>query len=253
MTTSAAPAADIRLEPAVEADIDTLANIANLTFHEDRHTLLKAAYPARPYDHGEGMKACLENWISVAPSGRIQLTKAVDPSTGEILGWVCWGSRGFDNAAPAPAAPAPAPPQPKEEADKPAGDALAELEALTSADMAAFMARTMRPGEKWMFIVSIAVSPAHQGRGVGSALIRSGTDRADEAGAPCWVHASEAGAASFRARGFAEDARLEIDLDEWAGRMGVGPPPEGQGLEEDGGGRKWGKYVFRYMIRRPVV
>lgn len=92
---------------------------------------------------------------------------------------------------------------------------------------------------KCMYIVGIAVSPSHQGLGVGTALIQWGTKKADRDGVTCWVHSSDGGWRAFEKNGFKEDRRLELDLDEYADQ-----PRKG----EDG---KWGKYIFRYMQRKP--
>lgn len=270
------------LHPATAADIPALAEICGLSLESDRHTMLKAAHPTRPYDHAAGMVGAFEYWLS-RPAGKIELTKAVDDKTRQILGFVCWGFH-LDQPEPQPQAQQePQQPSPAQEespssgaaeqddetsgragvkkpshlvsedyvkTDAPDLDALARLEELTSAHLAAYQEKIMPPGTRAMYIVTIAVRPDAHGRGVGSALVRRGTDRADAEGQAqgggdgvlCWVHSSEGGAGVFRACGFEVDDTLEIDLDEWARPLDIRPPP---------GEDRWGLYTFRYMVRQP--
>lgn len=201
------------------------------------------------------MKGAFEYWLTL-PKERCELIKAVDDETGQILGLVCWGYRlgqpkpqhqqtqletedgktTTSNAAEASSEDEVAKAEAREQ------DALARLEAFTSADLDRFMKKVMPEGTRAMYIITISVRPDQHGRGVGSALIQYGTDRADAEGVICWVHASEAGSGMFGGRGFEVDQELEIDLDDWAGQMGVKPPA---------GKNTWGKYTFRYMIRQP--
>lgn len=128
-----------------------------------------------------------------------------------------------------------------------------QLDAYTSADLQTFMTTLMPPGARCMYIVSIVVHPDHQGKSVGRALIRRGTDRADIEGVCCWVHASEAGASMFKKCGFEEIRRLHLDLDEWNWMGTVPPGDQKENILIEGGMSKWGKYVFRYMLRRPAA
>ena len=249
------PQDSFTLRPMTKSDIPACAHLAGLSFESDRHTQLKALSPTNPYNHEEGMKQGLAYWLGSSP-GSIETTVAIDNSTQEFLGWVAWGFRGFNS----PEADA----QLKEEIEKLSEDdasrpaeagsenehvenassisasAREKLENQTGSDMTAWMKRLMPPGTKCMYICSIVVHPDHQGRGVGSALIREGTDRADKEGVFCWVHASEAGAPMFERCGFLEVGRLELDLDRWNTEAVI--PPEGPDA-------KWGTYVFRYMRR----
>lgn len=243
------------LKPATLADVPALAEIGGLGFETDRHTLLKAAHPTRPYHHAAGMSGAFEYWLGL-PKDRIEITKAVDDETGQILGFVCWGFRlhpqpqqptAADSAKEEADANAKRPssavaPEDSENAVPPDLDAIAQLEKLTSSHLAEYQATVMPLGTRAMYTVSISVHPAHHGRGVGTALIKHGTDRADREGVFCWVHSSEAGAAMFRKCGFDVDDTLEIDLDHWANQMNIKPPS---------GDDEWGTYTFRYMIRQP--
>lgn len=248
------------LKPVVPSDYPAMADMCGLAFENDRHTMLKAAHPTKPYDHAAGMTGAFEYWAS-RPAGSLELTKAVDDETGEILGFVCWGMR-LDKADPnkeqsksedAPPAeevaknveasvekpdiakPADAVPTPD-----PNLDPIEQLDEFTSAHLAAFQERFK--GTRHMYIITITVHPKFQGRGVGPALIKQGTNRADAESALCWVHSSEAAVHTYQKCGFEEEDTLEIDLDDWARKMDIKPPT---------GDEKWGTYTFRYLVRQP--
>ena len=67
----------------------------------------------------------------------------------------------------------------------------------------------------------IHTHPSHQGRGVGSLLVKWGTDLADKQGLQCYLEASPAGYPLFRKADFVEVAEMEIDLNKYRERMGV--------------------------------
>lgn len=234
------------LAPVVSGDIPSLTEISGLGFENDRHTLLKAAHPTKPYDHAGGMSEAFEYWSSIPP-GKVEVTKALDNKTGDIMGWVCWGMK-----LNIPAAPEPTEDEVKQPANSvsneyvktasPDLDALGQLAELTDLHLADFQDRVMPEGTRCMYVVSITVHPKYQGRGIGKALMRQGTQRADAEGVFCWVHSSEAAASLYRKCGFEIVDTLDIDLDEWASKMDIKPPA---------GDDKWGKYTFRYMIRQP--
>lgn len=246
------------LKPVVPTDFPAMAEMCGLAFEDDRHTMLKAAHPTKPYNHAAGMGGAFEYWTS-RPAGSLELTKAVDDATGEILGFVCWGmSLDKPNTDSAKSEESIATerghgaaeanvekPKLVVSADdilKPDSslDPLEQLEEFTSSHLAAFQGRFK--GTRCMYVITITVHPKYQGRGVGPALIKQGTDRADSEGVPCWVHSSEAGVHTYQKCGFEEDNALEIDLDSWAKKMDIKAP---------GGENKWGTYTFKYMVRQP--
>lgn len=239
------------LKPVVRSDLPAMAEVCGLAFANDRHTMLKAAHPTRPYDHAAGMRGTFEYWIS-CPSGSLELTKAVDDTTGEVLGFVCWGmnldkapwsgqgEKGVGSCTKRPDVTPTGETFPNQD---PTLDPLERLEEMTSAHLAAFQERFR--DTRCMYVITIAVHPEHQGRGVGPALIKRGTSRADAEGALCWVQSSEAGGLhACQKCGFEEDDRLEVDLDRWAQKLNIKPPA---------GDDKWGTYAFRYLVRRPKI
>lgn len=240
----ASHSASFTIEQVVPTDAPALAAIAGASMSTDQHTLLKAAHPTKPYHHAQGMLGAFEYWGSL-PENRVDFVKAVDNNNdGQILGFVCWACR-LEVTQPS------AEQRPKEDSSEasqlesttgPPLDPLGRLEEFTSQHLSDYQSRIMPPGVRAMYIMTIAVDPEHQGRGVGAALIKHGTDRADSQGVICWVHASEAGVAPLRKCGFEVDETLEIDLDEPARKMGIQPPA---------GQDQWGKYTVTYMVRQP--
>ncbi|MCJ1309649.1 hypothetical protein MMC25_003309 [Agyrium rufum] len=255
-------------------DIPALAQTAADSFATDANSQLKNLR-AHPNHIVDMMRDVLNDWVFADPKKCVVL-KAVDDSTGTSVGWVCWGFKGFDIPSATCDATTPRPAedtqkQEVEEAEKSkteasvskegSGDAasvttgeadrenddkyddnIKRLDELTNDHMSEWMAHIMPEGTKCMFLYSIAINPAYQKRGIGSVLIRWGTEKADEAGVFCWVHSSDGGYGAFEANGYVERQRLVVNLDEYAG--GVKRP----GVEGDG---KWGEYVFRYMVREP--
>jgi GNAT superfamily N-acetyltransferase len=242
------------LHPATISDAAVLAQISDASFSTDSHTRLKALYKG-PDDFRNGMNEAISSWTT---NPKCSVVKAVDDESGEILGWICWAKRGFEDdktqepsqesqaeeVAAAEAETAESKAQDHESGqhseevaaleERPLVDQLGDL---TNASMEEWQARLMPPGTKCMFIVAISVLPAHQGRGVGSALIRWGTAQADQESVFCWVHSSHGGWKAFAKQGFVEVGKLVVDLDDFAD----------DGHREDADG--WGEYIFRYMKR----
>jgi ribosomal protein S18 acetylase RimI-like enzyme len=67
-----------------------------------------------------------------------------------------------------------------------------------------------------MYIFDISVDHLDQRKGVGSALLKFGTDRCDAHQCYTWVHSSMARYPAFRKSGFREIGRLEVDLNDYA-------------------------------------
>jgi hypothetical protein len=80
------------IAPVSQSDIPALAKISGDSFIGDRHTQMKML-GKNPYDHEGGMKQGLKAWLG---SERCIVFKAVDKQTGELMGWNCWGFRGFE-------------------------------------------------------------------------------------------------------------------------------------------------------------
>lgn len=235
------------LEQATNADIPDLCKIFIDAFQDDNDTTLKYLHEADPYKAKyEMMKGALEHWMS--RPGKCTVMKAVAPGGAGAVGWMCWGYNGYEEAA-----------KKSDEAQTKAITPVDDQERPKEVEMAAdntpenikrlkavedteneYWDEILRPERKCMYIVSIAISPIYQQRGIASALIQWGTAQADRDGVACWVHSSDTGWRAFEKNGFKEERRLELELDDYAGGLREIPH---QGSE------RWGKYVFRYGQR----
>lgn len=224
---------EFTVEPVTAADMPTIRAIGASAFEDDTHTNLKVFGQAPESDRSAHLDGYLDN-------PRCVFLKAVSTGpTPEIVGWVCWGHRGY----------IPRPQQPEATAGRfsemPGEDAqkltkIQELENLTDAHFVQFMTDIMPEGTKCWYIVGLNVDPKYQRKGVARALLEFGTRKAQEDGVFAWVHSSEAGWKAYEASGFEIVRELVIDLDEYAEG-----PAVGKGPREDG---KWGHYKFRYMV-----
>ncbi|KAK9365573.1 acyl-CoA N-acyltransferase [Lipomyces kononenkoae] len=258
------------IQSATVADVPAMARISGDSFVEDRHTQMKG-FGKVPYDLENVFSSELPRFID---SPRLVVRKAVREDTGEIMGWVAWGFRGFtpeevagiggrnpetdtekdtktqmsaERDSNASKEETTSEPMSGEDStsgndDASGDDPISRLEAMTDADMKQWMEKLMPDGTRCMYVVSLAVAPKWQSRGVGSALMRWGTAQADAAGVFAWVHSSEDAWQMYSKHAFEVVGTLDVDLDEYA----PVPPPV-----ELGGDGKWGHYVFRYMKRLP--
>jgi GNAT superfamily N-acetyltransferase len=233
-------------------DVPRIGEISTRAFDRDTHSQMKIM-GQRPGAFAEGMAMGARSWIE---SPRAVLIKATDDRDGTIVGSCAWGFRGVElDPSPGPEGGEGEPEQAKTEGGKggegeeepiPGADRIKELEAMTSKHLFDFMDRRMPEGSKCIFIGGISVDSRYEGQGIGSQLLRWGTEQADQLGAFSWVHSSEAGWPLFQKHGYEEAERLTFDLDEWA----VGPPPK-DGVFGDR--QKWGTYTFRYGMRQPIA
>lgn len=233
------------LHPATLADVPALASLAGKPNQPDRHTALKSHPKYGGYDHSATMTEPLTTWLA-RPATRCRVVKAIDDQTGDLLGWITWGLRGYSTDDPPLN-------QVSGRTQGPGDTGLARMEELTSADLIRWMNELMPPGTRCMYVISLVVALEQQGRGVGRALVRNGTDQADQDGVFCWVHASEGAAGFFERQGFEEVGRLDVDLHAFATeedmKLGVSPGVGGSGVDGKSEG-EWGMYRFRYMKRQ---
>lgn len=251
----------LAIRHATYADIPALAQISGDSFENDRHTQMKGL-GKKPYNMYDVAQTNIARWLS---SKELVVLEAVNANTGNAVGWCCWGFRGFepsetstlgleqqgesDISKPSVQDDTTESQQSEEETEEESGvnqkegDSVKKLEEMTDAEMKHWMERLMPPGSKCMFVATLSVSPEFHGRGVGSALLKWGTETADRFGVFSWVHSSESAWTMYAKHGFDVVGTLDIDLDEWA----PGPP------KEEGPGAVWGHYVFRYMKRLPKI
>lgn len=254
----APPPTPFTITPATAEDIDTIAQISGDSFDHDTHTLLKAHWRGANH-HRDGSKADLATLVDNPKCdflvGRTGNTTA---GPGKVIGFVVWHKRGYtededgdedgsavplfargdgDVASTLPECPPPVPAQPERGTQL----GLTELEATTNAAMTHYIAHLMPAGTSCRFISRMSVDPGYQGQGVGSALVRWGTDRADTDGVYCWVSSSMDGYHVYEKAGFVEVGRQELVLDDYA-----------QGVKREMG-EDWGLYVWKWMRRDPAA
>lgn len=134
-----------------------------------------------------------------------------------------------------------------EDAEGKEKNSIDRLHALEDADMQFWLSDLVPSDTPCIFVIGLTVSPSHQSRGVGSALLRYGNAIADDLGLPIWVHSSHQAYEAYTIFGFETTRELDIDLDEYAPRG----PTEGEEVMGKKGSGKWGRYVIRYMRRIP--
>ncbi|KAI1141930.1 acyl-CoA N-acyltransferase [Hypoxylon sp. FL0543] len=251
----------VSVEPLNYADIPACARITASAFSVDPHTTVKQL-GRRPYD----MYAISRSgFLNTLHKKNYIYVKAVDDATGEILGHAGWAFRGVDQASVPWSGPGDAKPaeeergqgqedcdEAKNEAKKANGEEKEEnsidrLHALEDADMQYWLSSIVPTDARCMFVVGLIVSPSHQSRGVGRALISHGNAIADELGLPVWVHSSHQAYEAYGKFGFETVRKLDIDLDEYAPRG----PEEGEPVMGEKGSGRWGRYIVRYMKRTP--
>jgi len=237
---------------ANQEDVPSMGKLFGLAFASDSHTQVKLL--AKPMSEMVNeMNAALTSWLDKPE--RCLVIKAVEKSTNRIVGWVCWAHHGAENTVSAASQVEEREQVDGSEASNPSEnqqsdsnnnnteeekDSLRQMERQTDGDMERWMQKIMPIGTRCMILACLVVDPAFQSRGIGSALIQKGIERADKEGIFSWVHASEAGHYAFSKEGFQVKETFELDLDEYA------PLPR----EED---ESWGTYTFRYMIRTPRI
>ncbi|KAI2472787.1 hypothetical protein F4781DRAFT_321137 [Annulohypoxylon bovei var. microspora] len=261
--TSSGKRVSVSIEPLHYADISACARITSSAFSVDPHTIVKQL-GRKPYDM---YAISSSNFLETLHKKTYIYVKAVDRETGEVVGHAGWAFRDVDQALIPWSGPADVKPVEKaqeqdrgrsdsegskDEAKKDSGageekSSIDRLHALENADMKYWMSNIVPSSTPCMFIVGVTVSPSHQSRGVGSALIRHGSAIADDLGLPIWVHSSHQAYEAYRKSGFDTIRELGIDLDEYAPRA----PQEGEEVMGEKGSGKWGRYVIRYMKRIP--
>ncbi|KAI0098120.1 acyl-CoA N-acyltransferase [Hypoxylon sp. NC0597] len=252
----------VSIQPLQYADIPACARITSSAFSVDPHTIVKQL-GWMPYD----MYAISRSgFLDTLHKKNYVYVKAVDDETGEIVGHAGWAFRGLDQALVPWSGPKDEKPavegreqgqgqgendgtmsDDKKDGGEGKENSIDRLHALEDADMQYWLSNIVPADTPCMFIVGLIVSPSHQSRGVGGALIRHGNAIADDLGLPIWVHSSHQAYEAYKKFGFETVRELDIDLDEYAPRG----PKEGEvvmGAKDSG---RWGRYVIRYMKRIP--
>ncbi|KAF9106042.1 hypothetical protein BGX27_009341 [Mortierella sp. AM989] len=264
MTTSSSKTkTPFKLVPATLDDIDAIAEISGDAFKSDSHTLMKAVWRGENH-HRDGTKVGMEGLFNNPRLDVIVARKGIDGS-GEVLGSIIWARKGYpedevprtdEHTTEIPVVPAPItttittlppPPSPVPAPVPSSPLTISELEQTTNNAMTHYVGYLMPPGAKCRFIYSMNVAPAYQSQGIGSALMKWGTDKADQEVVFCWVSSSMEGTPAYEKAGFVEVGKLELKLDDYA--QGVRRKVKSNdGVETE---EEWGMYIWRWMKRTP--
>ncbi|KND89977.1 hypothetical protein TOPH_05302 [Tolypocladium ophioglossoides CBS 100239] len=236
----------VSIQPLNYADIPACAQITSSAFSVDPHTIVKQL-GRKPYDMYTIFRS---NFLATLHQKTHIYVKAVDEETGEIVGHSGWAFRGVDEGVipwrgPGDEKPVEAEQGKNDESEnednKDGGerkeeDSIDRLHALEDADMQHWVSVLIPRDTPCMFIAGLVVSPSHQSRGVGGALIRHGNTIADSLGLFVWVHSSHQAWEAYTKFGFEVMRELDINLDEYAPRE----PREGEEVIGEKGSGRWG-------------
>ena len=231
------PLPPARLSPAIPADIPSLAHIHVIACATDLAVRLK-------FPHERDFEAYITQMLSVQV-GKPEwlIIKAEDIDSGNIIAWGSWelrnyGIRETDN-------------EDDGVMQKKVEEGSAKDNNMTSQNEAFPIPSGLRTHvrehsrlvladwmgtRKHMLLNGLFTSPTFQRRGVGTALIRLGNERADVDNVPSFCQGSPFAHGLYRKMGWVDVGWLDVDLKEWV-----------EGGQD--GHRGWGIYRFWYMVR----
>ena len=232
-------------------------------FDDDPHTIVKQL-GRKPFDLATIFRA---SFLANLERRTHVNVKAVDETSGKIVGHAGWSFRGLDGSKVPWKGPGDMKPTPDDVAEdagttgqtpgaksrdqdddaKLESDAIDRLHELEDRDMQHWLTVLIPQGESCAIILGLTVAPEHQSRGVGTALIKYGNELADQAGVDVWVHSSQQAWQAYCKCGFEVEKTLPVDLDAYAPRG----PRDGEPVMDEGVRGKWGLYTIRYMKRIP--
>ena len=218
--------------PASNDDIPTLIRIHMAGFAHDNPSRLM-------FESKEENETVLLHMIKGQLSDRkVTVIKAVSKDTDNILGWqACrFYDKGDDLESKATTI-AGIEEAEQEKAEQEKADQVRTLHSVLKAD-AVRVQRDWMTNKKYIHFDTLVVDPTAQGHGIGTALVRWVTDKADEEGRYCWLQSSRAAHNIYLKAAYKDVCSLTLDLSEYA--------PGGKH-----GGCGWGPYDFTYMLRLP--
>ncbi|KAL4781372.1 acyl-CoA N-acyltransferase [Aspergillus varians] len=198
---------NIQLRYAVESDAPTLAEI-NLKAFKDQ-PFISNTFPHTPCDAIHSLTRARYLQKMVHP--RTHVVVAVDADSGAVLGCARWVLHTTKAATPL--------------SEAAAAEARAELALPEGANRDiydGFFAILKERGEAYLreddiVLEFIAILPEFQGRGIAKALLRWGTDQADQQQRRVYLEATTAGFPVYVKAGWAALERVEIDYARWGG------------------------------------
>ncbi|CAJ2501476.1 Uu.00g043290.m01.CDS01 [Anthostomella pinea] len=134
-----------------------------------------------------------------------EIFKAVDDSTGEIAGYACWTLE--------PLGKAKEPPTGKviQNVDM----SCMNLDFVMAAGVIAEKLNKYRKGEEHYYLSGFAVTPLHQGQGIGTQLLKHCLQLADKASLPTWLTALPGSHTLYLREGFTDVDHQDFDLNSW--------------------------------------
>ncbi|KAJ0332946.1 hypothetical protein COL5a_001674 [Colletotrichum fioriniae] len=219
------------MEPALEYTITgcTLADSDELTknnipaFWADPHWQLAWRHRTLEYHITQIAKRTPRNLINDPDTKRHQ--KAVDPTTGRIVGYARWilpasHAKSIGGAPAWPDAVVPSVSE-EEEAEIRRVAATAHWDPKEESDELLIPIREAEDEilsrKDYMRLDYLAVHPDNQGKGIGTALVKSGLSRAKDLGLDVFIHAMEAGVDLYKRLGFVVKAEFLQDDTKYGG------------------------------------
>ncbi|KAK4698084.1 hypothetical protein P7C71_g96, partial [Lecanoromycetidae sp. Uapishka_2] len=225
-------ATELSLDAASKSDIPTFIQIHAAAFAKDNAVRLMFKSTSEYTEKLHGMLT------SQVADPNYSVIKAVRKSTDEVLGWLGFEWIGYpssDGQYDGKEVQIPVNPLAASDAEPKGGERT--LRSVMHADFRRVQDEWMK-GKRYIHIGTVVVHPSHQGKGVGSALVRFATSKADSNQDPCWIQSSPAAHGVYYHCGFRDVGRLEVDLREFA---------DGGSEGKEG----WGIFEFVYMLRLP--
>ena len=207
------------LSRASRDDIPSLVNVHVAAFASDNAVRLMFG------DEAELREKLREMLESSWPSSTRSVIKAFAKETGETVGWIGFSQVGYSDT------------ESKEPKENESHAETTDLRSYFDKRIANFRAEWLS-NKTYIDIGTLVVHPTHQGRGVGSALIRWATSQADNESVPCFLASSPVAHLLYYHLGFRDIGSFEIDLNEFA--------PGGKARK-----RGWGIYESMFMLRLP--
>ena len=209
--------------PASEDDLPSLIRIHMAGFAHDNPSRLM-------FENDDQSGAMLLDRLKARLlDPKVAVIKAVSKETGIILGWLacCLLDKGDDFMTVSGL----------EEAKQEKTDDVRTLRSVLKEDAVRVQEDWMAK-KKYIYLDTLVVDPAAQGQGIGTALVRWVTNKADKKGIYSWLQSSRAAHRIYLRAGYRDVHSFKLDLSEFA-----------PGGKEGGWG--FGVYDFRYMLRLP--
>lgn len=219
----------VHLLPASEDDIPSLIRVHMAAFSNDNAARLMFK------NKDENIAMLLDMLKAQLSNTKFAVTKAISNDTGNVLGWQACRFLGKDDDLESKGVVTGS--QGVKDVTVNGSDGVRTLRSV-------LMENSVRVQKDWManqeyiHFDTLVVDPAAQGRGIGTALLRRVTDKADEYSTYCWLQSSPAAHNIYLKAGFKDVASFEVHLKEFAPG----------GME---GGWGWGMYNPKYMLRLP--